>query len=200
VLAYSVSCFFCHPLINADECFTLLFCFTFAAGGIIYGLFLPAFQIAANDPFGLLPAFVPPLTVYTTFFYFSVGFATTSLLINTVFLQKPLFGSAKSSIVGYLCDNGRGRWLSILSGLLAAFGDLTQFIGGQTAGYAACYLVMAYPVISAICGIFKFKELTRQSPAILTCVLGQILFYVAAVGLLAASAELRLMRPPASQQ
>jgi hypothetical protein len=106
----------------------------------VYGLFLPAFQIAATDPFGLLPPGIPPLTVYTANFWFSVGFAATSVVINVIFLYKPPFGTQASSLTCYLGDN-KGRGLSILSGALAAFGDLSQFMGGQVAGYAACMLV-----------------------------------------------------------
>jgi hypothetical protein len=110
------------------------------AGGTLYGLFLPAFQVAATDPFNLLPPGTPPLTVYTTNFWFSVGFAATSVVINGIFLYKPPFGTQASSVTRYLTDN-KGRGLSILSGALAAFGDLSQFMGGQVAGYAACMLV-----------------------------------------------------------
>lgn len=126
---------------NPDACARLWL----PAGGGVYGLFLPAFQIAATDPFKLLPPGTPPLTVWTTNFWFSVGFAATSIILNGIFLYKPPFGTQASSVTCYLKDN-RGRGLSVLSGALAAAGDLSQFMGGQVAGYAACMLVGARDV------------------------------------------------------
>lgn len=137
-----------------------------------------------------MPAGTPPLTVYTTNFYFSIGFTVTSVVISITFLYRPPFGTKASSLKRYLLDH-RGRGLSIASGALAAFGDLTQFIGGQTAGYAACMLVMAYPVVGVLWGMLRFKEFKQGSKAILLLVVGQVVCYSAAVGLLAASAELR---------
>ncbi|KAF6262348.1 ureide permease-domain-containing protein [Scenedesmus sp. NREL 46B-D3] len=159
-------------------------------GGTVYGLFLPAFQIAATDPFNLLPPGTPPLTVYTTNFWFSVGFAATSIVINGIFLYKPPFGTQASSVTGYIRDN-RGRGLSILSGALAAFGDLSQFMGGQVAGYAACMLVMAYPVVGVLWGMVRFKEFRQASKASLALIAAQVAAYSTAVALLASSAELR---------
>lgn len=161
-----------------------------AAGGVIYGLFLPAFQIAATDPFGLLPPSVAPLSVYTTYFYFAAAFTTLSLVANLIFLYKPPLGTASSSITCYLRDNN-GRGMAILSGLLAAAGDLTQFIGGQTAGYAACMLVMAYPVVGVVWGQLRFKELKQGSTMSNALIAVQVVCYATAVGLLAGSAELR---------
>uniref|UniRef100_A0A383VZ22 Uncharacterized protein n=1 Tax=Tetradesmus obliquus TaxID=3088 RepID=A0A383VZ22_TETOB len=159
-------------------------------GGGVYGLFLPAFQIAATDPFKLLPPGTPPLTVWTTNFWFSVGFAATSIILNGIFLYKPPLGTQASSVTCYLKDN-RGRGLSVLSGALAAAGDLSQFMGGQVAGYAACMLVMAYPVVGVLWGMARFKEWKQGSRASLALIAAQVAAYSTAVALLALSAELR---------
>jgi hypothetical protein len=104
-----------------------------------------------------------------------------------------------------LKDN-RGRALSVASGLLAGAGDLTQFMGGQTAGYAAAMMVMAYPVVGVLWGLLRFKELrgpakpnategagsgVRRVSWGLVLVVCQVLLYVLSVGLLSGSAELR---------
>ncbi|WIA38780.1 hypothetical protein OEZ86_002068 [Tetradesmus obliquus] len=159
-------------------------------GGGVYGLFLPAFQIAATDPFKLLLPGTPPLTVWTTNFWFSVGFAATSIIMNGIFLYKPPFGTQASSVTCYLRDN-KGRGLSVLSGALAAAGDLSQFMGGQVAGYAACMLVMAYPVVGVLWGMARFKEWKQGSRASLALIAAQVAAYSTAVALLASSAELR---------
>jgi len=158
---------------------------------------MPAFQIAANDPFKLLQHPTPPLSVYTCYFYFAVGFTVVSAVVNAWLMYRPPLGIQPSCLMAYLKDN-RGRALSIFSGVLAAAGDLTQFIGGQTAGYAAAMMVMAYPVVGVLWGLLRFKEL-RQRPAGrpggvpwgLVLVVSQVVLYVLSVGLLSGSAELR---------
>jgi glucose uptake protein GlcU len=168
-----------------------------AAGGLIYGCFMPAFQVAANDPFGLLQRQTPPLSVYTTYFYFAVAFTAVSVAANAVLVYRPPFGIQPSSLAAYLTDH-KGRALSVLSGLLAAAGDLCQFMGGQTVGYAAAMMVMAYPVVGVLWGLLRLREL-RQVPggkagAVpwgLLLVVGQVALYVLSVGLLSGSAELR---------
>lgn len=86
------------------------------------------------------------------------------------------------------------------SGLLAGAGDLTQFMGGQTAGYAAAMMVMAYPVVGVLWGLLRFKELRGPMPTSegvrgvrwgLVLVVCQVVLYVLSVGLLSGSAELR---------
>lgn len=68
---------------------------THPTGGIIYGCFMPAFQIAANDPFRLLAPPTPPLSVYTTFFYFAVGFTLVSGSLNLWLMYRWVVGMRK---------------------------------------------------------------------------------------------------------
>lgn len=169
-----------------------------AAGGVIYGCFMPAFQIAANDPFKLLPPPTHPLSVYTTYFWFAVSFTGVSGATNILLMYRPPLGIKPSSLGSYLRDN-RGRALSVFSGMLAGAGDLCQFMGGQTAGYAAAMMVMAYPVVGVLWGLLRFKELRRMPAAAggpripwgLVLVLSQVVMYMLSVGLLSGSAELR---------
>jgi hypothetical protein len=167
-----------------------------AAGGVIYGCFMPAFQIAANDPFKLLPPPTPPLSVYTTYFWFAVSFTGVSGAVNVLLMYRPPLGISPSSLGAYLRDN-RGRALSVFSGMLAGAGDMCQFMGGQTAGYAAAMMVMAYPVVGVLWGLLCFKEVRRapaggsRVPWGLVLVLSQVVMYMLSVGLLSGSAELR---------
>ncbi|GBF92541.1 ureide permease-like [Raphidocelis subcapitata] len=162
-------------------------------GGAIYSLFLPAFQIASTDAFRLLPPGTPPPSVWTTNFYFSSGFWVSSLAVNLVLLYIAPLGGRRSSVLGWLRD-GDGRALSVLSGVLAAAGDLTQFIGGQAIGFAAAQLVMAYPLVGVIWGQLHFKEHRgpgRAATAARALIAGQVVLYCASIGLLAGSAKLR---------
>ncbi|RID60192.1 hypothetical protein BRARA_F03369 [Brassica rapa] len=108
---------------------------TFFAG-ICFSLFSPAFNLATNDQWHTLKHGVPKLNVYTAFFYFSVSAFMSALILNIKFLYWPILGLPRSSFKAYLNDwNGRG-W-SLLAGLLCGIGNGLQFMGGQTAGYAA---------------------------------------------------------------
>lgn len=51
-----------------------------AVGGLMYALYVPAFNVATNDNFGFLPRGVPPLSIYATLFYFGIGFAGISMV------------------------------------------------------------------------------------------------------------------------
>lgn len=77
-------------------------------------------------------------------------------------------------------------------------------MGGQTAGYAAAMMVMAYPVVGVLWGLLRFKELrgpakpkgvegagARRVSWGLVLVVCQVMLYVLSVGLLSGSAELR---------
>lgn len=108
---------------------------TFFAG-LCFSLFSPAFNLATNDQWDTLKDGVPHLTVYTTFFYFSVSCFVLAVILNVIFLYHPVLNLPKSSIRAYLTDwNGRG-W-AFLAGLVCGFGNGLQFMGGQAAGYAA---------------------------------------------------------------
>jgi drug/metabolite transporter (DMT)-like permease len=123
-----------------------------------------------------------------------VGFWCSAVLVNLVLLHFPgPLGSRQSSVAGWLRD-GDGRALSILSGVLAAAGDLTQFIGGQAIGFAAAQLVMAYPVVGVVWGQLHFGEHRghgRAATATRALIAGQVALYCASIGLLAGSAKLR---------
>ncbi|OMO71992.1 Ureide permease [Corchorus olitorius] len=108
---------------------------TFFAG-ICFSLFSPAFNLATNDQWHTLKEGVPKLSVYTAFFYFSVSCFVLALILNIIFLYRPVLDLPRSSFKAYLNDwNGRG-W-AFLAGFLCGFGNGLQFMGGQAAGYAA---------------------------------------------------------------
>jgi hypothetical protein len=71
---------------------------------------MPAFQIAANDPFRLLTAPTPPLSLYTTFFYFALGFCLVSGSLNVWLMDMcvGLDGYCFIGVgVGQQCESGR---------------------------------------------------------------------------------------------
>lgn len=119
-------------------------------GGVVYSLFSPAFNVASNDPFHLLPPGVPALSIYATNFYFAASFTAFSVALNVLFLYRPPLGTQKSGLAAYLRDND-GRLWSVAAGLLAVLGDGTQFMSGQVAGYAAATVVQVRRPVSYSC-------------------------------------------------
>lgn len=99
--------------------------------GISFSLFSPAFNLATNDQWSTLPKGVPKLIVYT---FLDRGLI--SLIINIIFLYRPMAGLARSSLKKYVNDS-KGRGWAVFAGFLCGFGNGLQFMGGQAAGYAA---------------------------------------------------------------
>ncbi|KAF7809040.1 putative ureide permease A3 isoform X2 [Senna tora] len=161
---------------------------TFFAG-VCFSLFSPAFNLATNDQWHTLKKGVPHLSVYTSFFYFSVSCFVIAIILNITFLYHPILNLPKSSFKAYLVDwDGRG-W-AFLAGLLCGFGNGLQFMGGQAAGYAAADAVQALPLVSTFWGIVLFGEFHRSSQRTYV-LLGSMLvmFIVAVVVLMASSGE-----------
>ncbi|XP_054809235.1 ureide permease 1 isoform X2 [Prosopis cineraria] len=161
---------------------------TFFAG-VCFSLFSPAFNLATNDQWHALKEGVPHLTVYTSFFYFSVSSFVIAVVLNITFLYQPILNLPKSSFKAYLVDwDGRG-W-GLLAGLLCGLGNGLQFMGGQAAGYAAADSVQALPLVSTFWGIVLFGEF-RKSSGRTYILLGSMLFMfiVAVVVLMASSGQ-----------
>jgi len=120
--------------------------------GICLSLFSPAFNLATNDQWSTLPKGVPKLVVYTAFFYFSIAGFLISLILNLIFLYRPIVGLAKSSLKKYIYDS-KGRGWAVFAGFLCGFGNGLQFMGGQAAGYAAA------DSVQVIFCFFRFSNL-----------------------------------------
>ncbi|XP_025015870.1 ureide permease 2 isoform X2 [Ricinus communis] len=120
---------------------------TFFAG-VCFSLFSPAFNIATNDQWHTLKKGVPKLVVYTAFFWFSVSCFILAIILNIIFLYRPVLNLPKSTLKAYVND-GNGRGWAFLAGFLCGFGNGLQFMGGQAAGYAAA---------DAVQGITNFRH------------------------------------------
>lgn len=115
---------------------TMIGLFLTLFAGTCLSLFSPAFNLATNDQWSTLPKGVPKLVVYTAFFYFSIAGFVIALILNLIFLYRPMAGLARSSLKKYVKDS-KGRSWAVFAGFLCGFGNGLQFMGGQAAGYAA---------------------------------------------------------------
>ncbi|KAL9246327.1 hypothetical protein vseg_019874 [Gypsophila vaccaria] len=154
--------------------------------GVCFSLFSPAFNLATNDQFHLLKKGVPHLVVYTAFFYFSACCFVVAIILNIIFLYRPILNLPKSSFKAYLKDsNGRG-W-ALLAGFLCGFGNGLQFMGGQAAGYAAADAVQALPLVSTFWAVVIFGEYRKSSRRTYVLLVSMLLMFMVAVGVLMAS-------------
>ncbi|CAL5225855.1 g8638 [Coccomyxa viridis] len=160
-------------------------------GGLVGALFSPGFNVTTNDTFHLLPPGVKPLTVYTGYFWFCVMYFFLALVVTQIMMRFPPLGQPRSNWVAWAKDR---TWLSLIgftSGVLVSIANVLQFLGGQAAGYAASDMVQANPIVSTFWGILFFREYRRSSPQAYTCLVAMYCFFIAAVALLAASAQVR---------
>ncbi|KAG7563432.1 Ureide permease [Arabidopsis suecica] len=154
--------------------------------GTCLSLFSPAFNLATNDQWSTLPKGVPKLVVYTAFFYFSIAGFLIALILNLIFLYRPMVGLAKSSLKKYIYDS-KGRGWAVFAGFLCGFGNGLQFMGGQAAGYAAADSVQALPLVSTFWGIVLLGEYRRSSKRTYALLVSMLAMFVAAVAILMAS-------------
>lgn len=158
---------------------------TFLAG-FCFSLFSPAFNLATNDQWHTLKKGVVKLVVYTAFFWFSISCFIIAIILNIIFLYRPVMDLPRSSFKAYLNDwNGRG-W-AFLAGLLCGFGNGLQFMGGQAAGYAAADAVQALPLVSTFWGVVLFGEYRKSSRRTYILLFSMLFMFIAAVGVLMAS-------------
>lgn len=154
--------------------------------GLCFSLFSPAFNLATNDQWHTLKHGVPHLVVYTAFFYFSVSCFVLGIVLNIIFLYRPICGLPRSSFKAYISD-WNGRHWALLAGFLCGFGNGFQFMGGQAAGYAAADAVQALPLVSTIWAVVLFGEYHRSSRKTYILLASMLFMFIVAVGILMGS-------------
>ncbi|CAH2045595.1 unnamed protein product [Thlaspi arvense] len=133
-----------------------------------------------------LSLFSPAFVVYTAFFYFSIAGFLIALILNLIFLYRPMVGLARSSLKKYVNDS-KGRGWAVFAGFLCGFGNGLQFMGGQATGYAAADSVQALPFVSTFWGIILFGEYRRSSRRTYVLLVSMLVMFIAAVAILMAS-------------
>lgn len=158
--------------------------------GFCYAFFSPLVNIATNDQFHFTKASVSVLSIYTTYFYFSLAFLICAVTVNIYLLYHPVLGLPKSSISSYVMDK-EGRLLAILAGVVCSVGNGFQFMGGEAAGYAAADSVQALPLVGTIWGVILFGEYHDSSRKTYVLLSGMLVMFITATVLLIASSQER---------
>ena len=158
-------------------------------GGLCFGFFSPAFNLAVNDELGWIRrSGHQPLPVFAANWWFGLAFAASAWAVNLALMRWPPPGEASAPGVDVLfLGLGVGRGLAALAGVVCAFGNASQFLGGSLAGFAAADLVQAFPLVGTMWGVLFFKEFRGASGRVLGLLAAMYGSFVAAVCLLALS-------------
>jgi len=163
-------------------------------GGLCFGFFSPAFNIAVNNPFGWGTNGESAVSVGLSFasanLWFSLAFTATSIFWNIRLMRKPPRDVDPSTIQRYLSDHlVQDRAVAILAGLICAAGNVLQFQGGHLAGFATSDLVQAFPLIATFFDVTVFGEFNQAHRMVIICLVCMYLVYIGGIILLASSVE-----------
>lgn len=149
--------------------------------GVLMSLFY-RFVAAGIDLDNLAAPAAGKMTPYTAVVIFSLGVFCSNLVFNSLLMRYPLKGNPVT-YGQYL--RGRFSWhlIGILGGVIWALGNGLNFIAAGVAGPAISYgLGQGATLVSAIWGVFIWKEFRQPTPKIRVYLIAMFLSF--AVGLL----------------
>jgi hypothetical protein len=155
-------------------------------GGLCFGFFSPAFNIAVNDPFEWSSS---GLSVALVNVWFSLAFCLTSIVGNVRLMTHPPHGIPQSTLWSYVQETFRERNMALLAGLVCALGNLLQFQGGKLAGFAAADMVQAYPLVATVWDVVLFGEFFHAAKQVLAILSLMYVTYLLGIVLLASSID-----------
>ncbi len=134
---------------------------------ILAGIIMSFFYRFVAD--SLTGDFVNPqvgmLTPYSAVFVFSIGVFISNFLWNTVFMYKPISGSAVSYAQYFKDGDLRLHAIGILGGVIWCLGMSLSILSSDVASPAISYgLSQGATLVAALWGVFIWKEF-KQAPA-----------------------------------
>ena len=104
------------------------------------------------------PADAGKISSYTAVVFFSIGALVCTLLVNPIFMAKPVQGEPVT-MQGWLKGSSRAHLLGMLGGAIWCLGNSLSFMSVGAASPAISYgLSNSAPVVAALWGIFVWKE------------------------------------------
>jgi glucose uptake protein len=124
------------------------------------------------------------LTPYTAVFIFATGIFFSNFIFNTIAMKRPVEG-APVSISGYFKGKTLTHFVGILGGIIWCIGQSFSMIASGKAGAAISYgLGQGATLVSAIWGIFIWKEF-KGAPSVSNRLnLGMFIFFLIGLGFL----------------
>jgi len=114
--------------------------------------------VASSMATNFSPADDGKISSYTAVVFFSIGAAISTLIINPLFMAKPVEG-APVKMTEWFRGASKAHLLGMLGGAIWCLGNSVSFMSVGAASPAISYgLSNAAPVVAALWGIFIWKE------------------------------------------
>jgi len=153
--------------------------------GIIIAFFY-GFVVKSIDPAYILGS-TGHLTPYTALFFFSIGVLISTILINPIFMAKPVEG-APVTMKMYFAGTRKEHFSGILGGMIWCLGMVVSFMAVGAANPAIAYaLSNAAPVVAMIWGIFVWKEFKDADSTTTKLLVTMFSFYIIGLVLITVS-------------
>lgn len=171
-----------HPAHVVSKAFmglVIAFC-----GGLCFGFFSPAFNIAVNNPFGFRGS---GLSVAMANVWFSLAFCLCSVVGNVYLMTFSTV--SQSSVFTYARESYKERMTALVGGFVCALGNVLQFQGGKLAGFATADLVQAFPLVATVWDVVVFGEFRHATHNVIVLLALMYCAYLLGVVLLACSID-----------
>jgi glucose uptake protein len=114
--------------------------------------------VAASLATEFTPADAGKISSYTAVVLFSIGALVSTIILNPVFMAKPVQGEPVK-MSGWFKGSAKAHLLGLLGGAIWCLGNSVSFMSVGAASPAISYgLSNAAPVVAALWGIFVWKE------------------------------------------
>jgi glucose uptake protein len=146
------------------------------ACGVLMGVFYPLVARAISGKRALGP--------YSVAFFFALGTAACAVPVNHFLMRKPLTGGEPVKMADYLKGRASWHWWGVVGGVIWCTGAVLNFTASHAhiIGPAVSYAIgQGATMISAIWGVFVWKEFAHSPPSSRTLV--PVMFGLFLVGL-----------------
>ena len=127
---------------------------------------------------------VGKLSPYTALFFFAVGVFISNFLFNTIFMKKPVEGSALN-YSDYFKGGFKSHLMGILGGIIWILGMSLNILASGKAGFAISYgLGQGATLVAAIWGVFIWKEFKGADKKVNNLIAFMFLAYLGGLALI----------------
>jgi len=125
------------------------------------------------------------MSPYTAVFVFSVGILISNFLWNTIFMYKPFKGEPVKYSMYFKLGTPKLHLIGLLGGIIWCIGMSLNIIASGMAGTAVAYgLGQGATLISAIWGVFIWKEFAKAPKGTNVLLAAMFVLFVAGLGLI----------------
>ena len=124
------------------------------------------------------------LSPYTALFFFAVGVFVSNFLFNTIFMKKPVEGSALN-YSDYFKGGFKSHLMGVLGGVIWILGMSLNILASGKAGFAISYgLGQGATLVAAIWGVFIWKEFKGADKNVNNLIMFMFLAYLGGLALI----------------